>query len=384
MPDPRSPAGRRWQPALLTIVVVATLTAAFGHRLTREMPDFEVYWRSGARAAAAEPLYRADDQHYQFKYLPAFAVLAAPAGQLPLDTAKTLWLALSACLIAVLLGLSLEILPSRPHPAWLLVAATMVVMAKFYGHELLLGQVNLLFAVVLTGAVVLLRRNREVAAGLLVALAVIIKPYAVLFVPWLIARRRVSSVAAAVAGIVAALILPVPIYGLGGTLALHGAWWHTVTTSTAPNLLNQDNVSLAAMFAKWLGPGAAATRLSAAGSALLLGVAAWIVSRRKGLPFPEGLEAGVLLTLIPMLSPQGWDYVFLVATPAVMLVVANLPSLPRGLRAASVVALLTIGFSLFDLMGRARYARFMALSLITLCFLVIVAALTTLRARRTA
>ena len=92
----------------------------------------------------------------------------------------------------------------------------------------------------------------------------------------------------------------------------------------------------------------------------------------------EGYTQPMALTLIPMLSPQGWDYVFLVATPAVMLVVANLASLPRGLRAACVVALLTVGFSLFDVMGRVRYARFMALSLITLCFLVIVAALTSL------
>ena len=33
-----------------------------------------------ARAAQAEPLYRTDDGHFQFKYLPAFAVLAIPIG----------------------------------------------------------------------------------------------------------------------------------------------------------------------------------------------------------------------------------------------------------------------------------------------------------------
>ena len=41
---------------------------------------------------------------------------------------------------------------------------------------------------------------------------------------------------------------------------------------------------------------------------------------RRGLSFPEGLEAALLLTCIPLLSPQGWDYVFLVSTPAVVLI----------------------------------------------------------------
>jgi arabinofuranan 3-O-arabinosyltransferase len=377
-------AARRLRHLFLAVIAVAALTVAFGGRLTREMPDFEVYWRAAARASSAEPLYRVDDQHYQFKYLPAFAVLASPIGRLPLATAKTLWLATSALLIVLLLALSLDILPSRRRPAWLLVAATVVVMAKFYGHELLLGQVNLLFAVVLTGAVSLLRRDQEVLAGVLVALAVVIKPYAVLFLPWLAVRRRPAPVLSAAAGVLGALLLPMLVYGPAGTLALHRAWWETVTTSTAPNLLNQDNVSLAAMYAKWIGPGATAAQLSAATGLLLIVVAAWAVRRRPGVVFPEALEAGLLLTLVPLLSPQGWDYVFLIATPAVMVLVNGLDELPAGVRAVAAAALLVIGLSLFDLLGRTAYARFMALSMITLCFLVVVAALAALRQRRAA
>ena len=45
---------------------------------------------------------------------------------------------------------------------------------------------------------------------------------------------------------------------------------------------------------------------------------------------PDTLEASLLLLLIPLLSPQGWDYVFLIGTPAVMLLINELPSLPRG------------------------------------------------------
>ena len=75
------------------------------------MPDFEVYWRAGARALAAEPLYREEDGHYQFKYLPAFAMLAIPAALLPLPVAKGIWFTISTALVAVVLAASLTLLP---------------------------------------------------------------------------------------------------------------------------------------------------------------------------------------------------------------------------------------------------------------------------------
>ena len=54
------------------------------------------------------------------------------------------------------------------------------------------------------------------------------------------------------------------------------------------------------------------------------------------------------------------------------------------MRALTVVAALTIGLSLFDLMGRAAYAAFMGASVISICALVLVAALATLRLRAVA
>jgi hypothetical protein len=357
--------------------------AAFvvGPRVTGAMVDFEVYWTAAARAVAAEPLYRLEDGHYQFKYLPAFAVLAAPLASLPMPAAKMTWFASSAFALAVLVALALALLPERRKPGWLLVVLTVVVMAKFYGHELVLGQVNLVFAVVVTGALLALRRGREAGAGVLVSVAIVIKPYAVLFLPWLLARRRWASVSGAAIGLAVALLLPALVYGAGGTLALHADWWRTVTDSTAPNLTNNDNVSIAAFFAKWLGAGVAASALAALTSAAVVALAVVVYRRRGHLRFPEGLEGALLLTCIPLLSPQGWDYVFLVSTPAVMILINGEDRLPRWLRLAVYVALPLIGLSLFDVMGRAAYARFMEWSVITVCYGVVLAALAALRMR---
>ena len=368
----------------IAAALLAAFVALFAYKVSAKMPDFEVYWRAGGRALAAEPLYREEDEHFQFKYLPAFAVLAIPAGLLPLPVAKAIWFGITVGLIPVLLGLSLALMPALHRRGWALVAITFVLMAKFYGHELILGQVNVLFAVIVVAAVGLISGGRSGIAGLLFALAVVIKPYAVLFVPWLAAQRAVKALMVAACGIGAALLLPVAIYGARETIALHLDWWRTVTGSTAPNLLNADNVSLAAMYAKWFGSGMTAASLAAASAILLLAVAAWMFGQRRRVSRPEGLEAAVLLTLIPLLSPQGWDYVFLIATPAVMYVANYDHDLPRVLRIAAWVALAIVAFALYDVMGRRIYGRFMAWSAVSVCYLVVIGALATLRARRMA
>jgi hypothetical protein len=374
----------RTLPAFLAGLALASIVALFAFKASAKMPDFEVYWRAGVRAAAAQPLYRAEDEHYQLKYLPAFAVLAIPVSRLPLTTAKAVWFGFSVLLIPMTLALSLGLLPARQRTGTVLVIATLLVMAKFYGHELVLGQVNLLLLAVLVTAVHFATGSQQKAAGLLVALAIVIKPYAVIVLPWLAAIGSFTTLVVAVAGIAAALLLPAMFYGVGGTIALHTAWWRTVSESTAPNLLNPDNVSVAAMYAKWLGMGPRATILAIVTALALLAVVAAVVMVRRRTPSPAGLEAGLLLTLMPLLSPQGWDYVFLLATPAVMYLVNYDRELPVVVRILTWVALAIVGLSVYDVMGRRAYGRFMSWSAISVCFLVVIGALVTLRVKRVA
>ena len=157
-----------------------------------------------------------------------------------------------------------------------------------------------------------------------------------------------------------------------------------MTESTAPNLTNNDNVSVAGMFAKWIGAGRTASVLALALNALIVLGTAAVIRAGRFVRDREVLEGALLLTLIPLLSPQGWDYVFLVATPAIALFANYDRTLPAGLRWATWLAVLSIGLSLYDLLGRQRYRAFMDWSVITVCFVVVIVALATLRVRRIA
>jgi len=365
-------------------MLIAFAIWLFIAKASRRMPDFEVYWRAGARASAAEPLYRPSDEDYQLKYFPAFAIAAIPLGMLPLDTAKAVWFALSAAALVVLLPLSATLLPHRRQPMWLLIAMLIIGLGKYYAEDLVLGQINTTVALVAALAVLAFNRGREAVGGLLVALAIVLKPYALILAPWLVARRQWQSIGALGLGLLVACVLPAFVYGLDGTVDLHRDWWRTVTTTTDGTLLHSDNVSLASLWAKRLGIGAAATALATVSSIALLIASAVVFLRRKSVDKPDGAEAALLLAITPLISPQGWDYVLVLGTMTLLYVVNDFDRLPRAGQVLSIGAITAVGLTLFDLLGRRLIYALLDLSVITIGMMVLIAALVTLRTRRLA
>lgn len=369
---------RLWAGAAL---VVAVASLVFITRVSREMADFEVYRVGGERVIAGETLFQASDGHWQFKYLPAFAFVVAPLALLSPAAARAVWFALSVCLLAVLLNRSLVLVPERRRGAGLLVGLTTAALAKFYLHEINLGQSNLLLAVLVITAVWAWRSHREGTAGALLAAAAMVKPYAVIFLPYLAARRRWRGLAAFGVTLAAGLLVPALRYGWSGNLDLLRGWWHVVTTSTAPNLLGQDNVSIAGMYAAWLGIGPAAAALATVTALVLLGACGYTILRRTATPLPEYLDAALLLFVIPLLSPQGWDYVLLLGTPAVMLLIDRIGDLGPRERWVLASCLAAIGLTIWDLLGRELYGAIMMSRALTLCALAEVWFLMRLRTR---
>jgi Glycosyltransferase family 87 len=370
--------------AALVCLLVAAGVWLFTFKASRKMPDFEVYWRAGARAAHAEPLYRVTDGEYQFKYFPASAVLTIPLGALPLRVARAVWFCALLAALVVVLRLSVRTLPERRMPARVLLAVAIVGLGQYYARELVLGQINLLLILVVIGAMLALKAGREARAGWLVALAVMVKPYALILVPWLVARGRTPSVVTVTAGLTGAFVLPAMLYGLAGSLALHVDWWRTVSATTAGTVTSPDNVSLAAMYTRWFGETMIAHAFAVVTAVALLGVAGAVFLRRKSVPQPDGLEAGLLIALTPLLSPQGWSYVLVVCTPAVIWLANYVDRLPRALRVLAVGSIAAIGLTLFDLVGRTAYYAMIRAGVVPLGVLVLIALLGVLRVRKAA
>lgn len=361
------------------LALVATI--AYAMRVRHEMVDFAVYRTAGARAIDAAPLFRADDGHYQFKYFPAFALAMTPLAVVSEERAKAIWFAVSVALLVVLVRLSIRTLPERRQSERLLAWMAVVLMAKFYLHELNLGQTNVLLGVLLTGALAAARQGRAAWAGVLVGAGVFVKPYALILVPWLFFAAGAGGLAAFAATFAVGLLLPATVYGWSGNLDQLGGWYRTVTDTTAPNLLAPENVSIATMWAKWLEPGQTASTLATATVAIVLAGAttAWLWRRR--VRQPAYLEFGVLMLLVPLISPQGWDYVLLLATPAAVCLVDRFREMGRSWQIVTAAAFVFMSFTIYDLLGRALYVRMMALSVVSVAAIVLVGSLVAVRRR---
>jgi hypothetical protein len=133
------------------------------------------------------------------------------------------------------------------------------------------------------------------------------------------------------------------------------------------------------MWAKWVGVGPIASRLAAVSGVTVLGLAAAVWFRRRRVNEPDYLEIALLMLLIPLLSPQGWDYVLLLATPAVICLLDRWPKAGLGWRIFTGVSLALMCFTIFDLMGRVLYSQLMTMSIISVAALCVAVALAHLR-----
>ena len=375
---------RRLTWLILPLFLAVFASTIYAIRIHREMVDFEVYRQAAGRAMAGENLYRPDDGHYQYKYLPPFAFAMAPFAILENRYARLAWYALTWGLLCLFVRWSAEALPDKRLSVMALAWIAVLFMGKSYAHELHLGQTNILFAVMLMAALLSAEAGLRWLCGALVALAIFVKPYALLFVPWVWLIAGVQGLAAGAAVLVLGLMLPALSFGWQGNIDQILGWYRTVTDTNAPNLLVNENVSFATTWAKWIGVGPAAARLAALTSVVTLAVTAFVVSRRRTVRDPAYLEFGMLMLIIPLLSPQGWDYVLLIATPAILIVGDRWKELTLPWRAISGLALFGLGFTIWDVLRRNLYAQAMAINFVTICAMLIFATMVHLRLRKLA
>ena len=370
-------------PILSILVLLAGITAGYAvvrfkrHRLV----DLVAPRSAATRFLATESLYRPDDGHYQFKYLPAFAPFMVPFNWVSEEVAEFEWFGLMVAMAWAIVRMSLAALPDRRRSAKVLVWLTLLLTGKFLVRELAMGQFNLLLALLLLGAVIGAQHGRGFLAGACVAAGVFVKPYALVLVPWLawtLGWRPFIPFGLVLAG---GLLLPAATYGWHGNLTLLHEWYRTVTETTEPNLLLPEAISFASMWAKWIGPGPAAKGFALASAVAAVAAGFFVMSRRQNVAEPNYLEGAYFFVLVPLLSPQGWDYVLVLALPAYMCLVDRWRDLLPAWRVVALIGVFLTSFTIFDLLRRPLYTLLMQVSAVSVGAVLVAACLVHLRWR---
>jgi hypothetical protein len=195
------------------------------------LSDFSVYHKAAGRLVTGENLYQGDmDGFYRYKYSPTAALYFVPLGFLPIHLAKVLyWIFLSA---VVCLGLFLSFRLANPDakdekPARQnnIILISALVMGVSIERELHLGQVNQLLLISYLSFILFLRARREILASLILAAGIFLKPFGLIFFPYLLARRKFTAVFFLLIFLVLLGMVPALFTGFGDLAGQFSGWF---------------------------------------------------------------------------------------------------------------------------------------------------------------
>lgn len=360
---------------LLVILAFMIFLLIYLFWVRKDMSDFHVCYQGGKRIIAGETLYRESDGHMQYKYSPASAVFFALFALLPSEVAKLIWYYSQLFLFFLVLTFSYEVLPSKLKKKEAVLIFTFLITLKFLAREVELGQVNILIIFFLVISLIALLKERDIEAGVFWGLSLLFKPYALVFLPYFLLKKRVKVIVSGVGMVVVGFFLPVLFYGFEGNMVVLSEWQQTLSVSTLRLLSVYDNASLHAFFLKIL-PVELGTLvwIFILFCSIVIGFSfLWIMIRgdREALKKPEVLEFSFLLVLIPLFSPLGWYYNYLHSLLAVVVLLHILGKLPSVLRYILIANFIIIGASLREVLGKEIFRFYTGYSLVVFNFLIV-------------
>ena len=340
-----------------------------------DMSDFGVTYKGGQRILKGETLYRTSDGHLQFKYSPASAVFFSLFSFVPYEIAKFVWYLFVLFFLIIILNISYNLLPSKNLKKGLIISLSFLILLKFIAREVELGQVNIFIYLVLILLLQATLVKKDIQGGLFWGFSLFFKPYALVFLPYFILKKRFKLIAVGIGLLMVGLFTPTVFYGLKGNMAVFYDWKQTLSKSTPSLLATYDNASVHALFLNVLPDNDGTLSMIFIGCTfLILGLSLlWMMyqGKRKAIRHPEVLEFSFLLVLIPFLSPLGWYYNYLYSLLAITLLLNSIKDFSNILRYILVINFVVIGASLREILGKEIFRFYTQYSLVVINYVIV-------------
>ncbi len=359
---------------LLLILVFLFFSLVYQYFVKKDMADFGVCYQGGKRIIKGEALYRVSDGHLQYKYSPASAVFFSIITFLPYELAKFIWYLSELIFLFLSLIISYNILPSKQKKKGLILIFSFLVLVKFFGREIELGQVNIFIFFLLIIMLKASLTKNDVKGGVFLGFSLIFKPYGLVFLPYFILKKRFKLIASGLGTVIIGLILPVIFYGLRGNIIVLKEWQKTLSQSTPGLIDHYDNASIFAFFLKIVPDESRELAFFfIICSGLLIAFSfLWmmILGKRENLTKPEVLEYSFLFVLIPLFSPLAWYYNYLYSILTIVFLINYIDKFPKVLKYLLIANLIIIGGSLREVLGKDAFRFYTGYSLVVISYLI--------------
>ena len=245
-----------------------------------------------------------------------------------------------------------------------LLAIPVLLSVRFIGNNIEHGQINLPILALCTWTIVHAREDRPRLAGVMLAAAVLVKPFALLAALYLALRRKWAALGYTLIAGAAMFVLPVLVFGAGGLMEQTSSYLRSVasmTTQYRTMLTNQSAVAAAArLMARFVdstgAEGTAPFRIGMAIEGILVGaVSLWtVLGGEEGCAVGDRYAVAGFFCLMPSFAPISWKSYFAALVVPYMLLTDELRA-PRRLSAPAWALL--VGSVLLNFLPGRRLNR---------------------------
>lgn len=186
----------------LAFILFVCLSFLFAEAINNRLwlSDFEVYYKAAFRLINSENLYRhTEDGHYIFKYSPVSALIFIPFTLFSFGVAKIIYWVFLSGIIVLNFYISVRLLSPKiglKHDSKqvnIIYLLSALILALHFLRELHLGQVNYLLLFMYVLVLSALIKEKVITASILLSLSLFIKPFGLIFLPYLVYRRKFKA-----------------------------------------------------------------------------------------------------------------------------------------------------------------------------------------------
>ncbi|MCX6240268.1 MAG: glycosyltransferase family 87 protein [Bacteroidetes bacterium] len=360
------------------------------------LSDFEVYYKSAARILEGQNLYRIKaDDFYIFKYSPVSAVFFIPFAILPFWIAKVVyWLFYSFIMLACIHLAIRMVWPDHTDKRYgsinSLVLLTGLILMVHFLRELHLGQVNYILMFLYLLSCRYLVAGKPGAVGILVSISLFIKPFALIFLPYFLYKKKWKELAYVFLYTIILAAVPLLFYrSFTMTASQSLAWLHELFVELGNKQefslpANQTIFSVIARYAFLGGILTTPLRFEVFQLLILLLLAflmVVLIRRGNGISKQEITEMIFLTGLIPLLAFSG-ENSFGLFLLAVVLILYSFKDLSLPMKILAIIGFVFVGGNIHDLWGDELSAWIDKVSLISLGAMSLWFIVATLRFRK--
>jgi hypothetical protein len=327
----------------------------------RNQADFNTYYLAGDRVLGGLPIYPPTDSD-RFLYAPIFALAFAPIAALPLKLAQLAFFIVNAfALVELIIGTGMMLFGrERPLPAALIVIPVALCF-RFIGNNIEHGQINLIVLALTVWAIIYAEEKRAPLAGLMLAAAIMIKPFAIVAAAYIFIRRRFNSFGWTIVGGIILIIAPVFIFGPHRWVEQTTAYMQAVSSMTGSYRSMLTNQSAVSAIARLVQPVSVEDLSSPVPLALGMGLEGVLAAAVLVWAWFSGSNSRIALSglfcVMPGFAPISWKSYFAALIVPYMLLTSTLahddsapesppPRLALGLFVVSVILNLAPGSKL--------------------------------------